>query len=199
MFPHDRKVLDTWHWLGFGMISVDGIRSLAPLPDCNWTGQIRRAEMHDLEHVLALSDDLWHFMQTSPTFLLSPRRDRSYYEEWLQNPEKLVWLAYEQGAPVAFLQLGPADPDVCTIIQDESTTSIYAAFTKENVRGTGITTALLGHALRTARESGYTRCAVSFEPMNTVASRFWLRHFNPACYSVFRHIDERVIPTKVVF
>lgn len=28
--------------------------------------------------------------------------------------------------------------------------------------------------------------------MNTVATRFWLKYFKPACYSVFRHIDERV-------
>jgi len=41
LFPHDPKVMHTWHWLGFGMISVDGIHGIDPLPGCDWTGSIR--------------------------------------------------------------------------------------------------------------------------------------------------------------
>lgn len=192
LFPHDSNLINTWHWLGFGMISVDGIRGLDPLPDSNWRGSIYRAGIQDIEAVLALSEGLSQYMRQSPIFLLSHQRDRSYYQEWLQNPEKVVWLADHLGEPVAFLQAGPADTDVCTIIQDMQTTSIYAAFTQEAARGTGISSALLAQAVDFAKESGYSRCAVSFEPMNTAATRFWFKHFSPACYSLFRHIDERI-------
>jgi predicted GNAT family acetyltransferase len=90
------------------------------------------------------------------------------------------------------MRLGPADEDVCTIIYDEKTTSIYAAFTKEKVRSEGIATALLDHALKSARESGYERCAVPFEPMNLLGTRFWLKYFKPVCYSLLRIVDDRV-------
>ena len=90
------------------------------------------------------------------------------------------------------MRLGSADDDVCTIIYDEKTTSIYAAFTQEKIRGAGIATALLNHALQWARASGYERCAVSFEPMNLLGTRFWLKYFKPVCFSVVRHIDDRL-------
>ena len=111
----------------------------------------------------------------------------------VQNPEKIVWLAYLKEEPVAFMRLGPADNDVCTIIVDEKTTSIYAAFTKEKVRKEGFASALLDHALKSARLSGYERCAVPFEPMNLLGTRFWLKYFKPVCFSVARYIDTRVI------
>jgi GNAT superfamily N-acetyltransferase len=132
-------------------------------------------------------------MKGSPVFLLTEKRNRSYYEEWLGNPDKVVWLAYSKDEPLAFMMLGPADQDVCTIIINEKTTSIYAAFTKEKARNAGVATAVLDHALKSARESGYERCAVSFEPMNLLGTRFWLKYFKPVCFSVVRYIDERVI------
>ena len=91
------------------------------------------------------------------------------------------------------MRLGPADNDVCTIIVDEETTSIYSAFTKEKARRGGIATALLDHALKSARDSGCERCAVSFEPMNLLGARFWLKYFKPVCLSVVRHIDNRLV------
>jgi hypothetical protein len=33
---------------------------------------------------------------------------------------------------------------------------------------------------------------VDFEPMNVVAARFWLRHFQPVSCAVMRHVDERI-------
>jgi hypothetical protein len=33
---------------------------------------------------------------------------------------------------------------------------------------------------------------VSFEPMNLLGTRFWLKYFKPVCFSVVRHIDDRL-------
>jgi len=192
LFPNDVNALRAWHWMSFGMISVDAIRGLDSIQGCDVDVYIRRAELQDLEQVMELHEALWQYMKGTPVFLLTEKRDRSYYEEWLRNPEQVVWLAYWNEEPVAFLRLGPADDDVCTIIYDEKTTSIYAAFTKEEVRREGIATALLNHALKSARASGYKRCAVPFEPMNLSGTRFWLKYFNPVCFSVLRHIDDRL-------
>jgi GNAT superfamily N-acetyltransferase len=190
LFPNDVAALRAWHWLGFGMISVDGLRGLDSIPGCDPRVHIRRAALQDLEQVMELQDALWQYMKGSPIFLLSQKKDQSYYEEWLQNPDKVVWLAYRNDEPAAFIRLGPADDDVCTIIYDEKTTSIYAAFTKEGARAEGIATAVLDHAMRSARLAGYERCAVSFEPMNLLGTRFWLKYFKPVCFSVLRYIDD---------
>lgn len=192
LFPNDLEALKAWHWMGFGMISVDAIRGLDPIGDYDLDVHIQRAEIQDLKQVMDLHEALWQYLKGTPVFLLSEKRDQNYYQEWLQNPNKAVWLAYWNDEPVAILRLGPADEEVCTIIYDEKTTSIYAAFTKEKVRGEGIGTALLDHALKAARASGYERCAVPFEPMNLIGTRFWLKYFNPVCYSIVRHIDDRL-------
>jgi GNAT superfamily N-acetyltransferase len=102
-----------------------------------------------------------------------------------------VWLADHQGEAVAYMRLGPASEDACTIIRDDKTCSITGAFTSEKARGRGIATALLDRSLRWARAQAYERCAVDFEPMNPLATRFWLRHFEPVCYTLVRHVDER--------
>jgi ribosomal protein S18 acetylase RimI-like enzyme len=192
LLPNDVNALMAWHWMGFGMISIDAIRGLDSIPSYDENVQIRRAELQELEQVIELHEALWQYAKGTPIFLLSEKKDRSYYEEWLRNPDKVTWLAYWKEEPVAFMRLGPADTDACTIIFDEKTTSIYSAFTKKKVRREGIATALLDHALKSARASGYERCAVNFEPMNLIGARFWLKYFNPICFSVVRHIDQRV-------
>jgi len=193
LFPNDMDALRAWHWMGFGMISIDAICGLDTLQGYDTNVHIRRAELRNIGPVMELHEELWQYMKGSPIFLLTEKRGQSYYEEWLRNSDEVVWLAYWNEEPVAFMRLGPADDDVCTIIVDKKTTSIYAAFTMEKVRNEGIATALLDHALKSARASGYERCAVSFEPMNLIGTRFWLKHFKAVCYSIFRHIDERVI------
>ena len=192
LFPNDTHALCAWNWMGFGMIAVDGLRNLAPVQGGDGNVDIRRAGLQDLDQVMELHEALRRYMKESPVFLPTEKRDRNYYEEWLQNLDKVVWLAYSKGEPVAFMRLGPADDDVCTIIVDEKTTSIYSAFTKAEARRGSIATALLDHALKSARDSGYERCAVSFEPMNLLGTRFWLKYFKPVCLSVVRHIDNRL-------
>lgn len=195
LFSNNVQGLKVWYWMNFGMISVDASRGLDALQ-----GQsdvyIRRADMRDIELVMELHEALRQYMQGTPVYLLTDKKDRSYYAEWLQNPGKVVWLAFRHDEPVAFMRMGPADDDACTIIYDEKTTSIYAAYTIEKARSEGIATALLDHALEAALTSGYERCAVSFEPMNLLGTRFWLKYFNPVCFSVVRRIDDRITQSR---
>ena len=192
IFPNDLQALQYWNWVGFGMFAVDALRAVDSIPVGDTGVYIRRADLQDIEQVMALQDELWEYIKGPPIFILNERYDRKYYEEWLQNPEKVVWLACSQGEPLAFMRMGPAAEDVCAIIVDEKTTSIYAAFTRQQARREGIATALLAHALKFARDCGYERCAVPFEPMNPLGSRFWLRYFQPVCYSFLRNIDDRL-------
>lgn len=193
VLPNDGDGIRAWHWLGFGMIAADAVRDLRRAPGGNANVDIRRAGPQDLAQVIALSEALEQHLTGAPTFLVATgKRERDDYEEWLCNPARALWLAFRGAEAVAFIALGPASEEACTIIVDEKTSSISGAFTREEVRGMGIATALLNRSLQWARGQGYARCHVDFEPMNPWATRFWLRHFQPVSYTLARQIDPRV-------
>lgn len=188
-FPTDRVAIDCWQWLGFGMIAVDAVRGLRPVPARQGEADIRLAGPEEIDSVVALSDALYRHTASSPTFVVGDDEpQRAHYREWLQDPRRAIWLAHQGTRAVALLKIGPANDDACTIIGDEGTASITAAFAAQDIRGKGITTGLLNRSLDWARAHGYTRCAVDFEPMNHWARRFWLQHFEPVCYTFIRHI-----------
>jgi GNAT superfamily N-acetyltransferase len=191
LLANDQEGHQAWHWLGFGMIAADGVRDLEPAQGPETDMEIRRAGSQDVEQVMALNEALARYLAASPTFLAdTEQRDRAYYQAWLQDPEKAIWLADDGCKAVAYLGLGPASEDASTIIRDEKTASIFGAFAEEQARGQGLATALLNRSLAWAHAAGYSRCAVDFEPMNPLASRFWLRHFEPVCYTLVRSVDE---------
>ena len=192
LLANDRDGIDAWNWLGFGMAAADAIRDLRPAPGPDSDVDVRRAALQDLEQVLALAAALHHHMVSPPVFLPKEEKDdRAHYQQELQDPARAFWLACDGTEAVAYLELGPASRDASTIIVDEKTASITGAFTRKQARGRGIGTALLNRALEWARAQGYERCAADFEPMNTLAARFWLRYFQPICYTLVRHIDRQ--------
>ncbi|MBI4790515.1 MAG: GNAT family N-acetyltransferase [Chloroflexi bacterium] len=189
LFANRHYDLECWQWLGFGPIAADAIRGLNSIQGSHCQVEIKQASLRDIEAVMALDDALRRHIASSPIFLTNDKRpERIYYEDWLQNPQKAIWLGCLGDAPIAFLRIGPANTDACTIIYADKTASITGAFTQVDVRGAGIATALLNHALEWARAQGYERCAVDFEPMNYWARRFWLRYFEPVCYTFIRHV-----------
>ena len=187
---NDSDCMSVFHWLGFGMIAADAVRGLEPIAGVTGDGRVRRGGLGDIEAAMALSEALEQHMASAPTFLAHDEpRDRQHYEAWLANPANALWLACHGAEAVAFMTLGPASTDACTIIQDDKTASIVAAFASESVRGQGIAAALLNWALEWARGEGYERCAVDFEPMNPWAAHFWLKHFQAVGYTLVRYVD----------
>jgi hypothetical protein len=81
LFPNDVEALRAWHWLGFGMLAVDALRSMDSIPGTDGNVHIRRAELQDIQQVMELHEALWQYEKGTPIFLLTPKRDRSYYEE----------------------------------------------------------------------------------------------------------------------
>jgi len=201
LLAHDHDAIDAWYWLGFGLTTVDAIRDLTPVQETGTDIVIRRAGLEDIEQAMALSQALEQHLVAAPIFVieehappLSPPTlgGMKGGEQWLANSAHALWLAYRGGEVVACMGLEPSNPKACYIIRDEKTISITSAFTRESERNNGIATALLNHSLNWARSAGYQRCAVDFEPQNIPAARFWLRHFQPICYSLIRHVDERI-------
>jgi GNAT superfamily N-acetyltransferase len=176
------------------MTAVDSLRGLHPLEPVGIQVDIQRAGPKDVPKIMELDEGLRLHVKGSPDFFITEKHSEEHFREWMADPARAIWLAYVDGEPVAFVQVGPASDDACTIIVDDKTTSLYGAFTREAMRGRDIATALLDRVLSAARSQGYERCAVDFEPMNLVSARFWRRHgFVPVCVSLLRYIDERVL------
>ncbi len=193
LLAHDQEGLEGWHWLSFGMHAVDAVRDLSAVPSGAADVLIRRADPDDMEVVAALDEGLWRHLAAAPALVAFagwPERPR--HEGWMRDPGRVCWLASLDGEPVACMVIGPAHEEACTIIQDPKTSSITGAFTRKEARGHGVATALLNRCLEWSRSEGYERCAVDFEPMNVLATRFWNRYFEPVCYSVMRQVDERL-------
>lgn len=193
VFADDRRAIDGWFRQGFGMMAVDAIRDLT-VPNGHTTDiDVRGADRRDLGVMTAFSSELQKHLASAPTFLVNESTPtRSYVENLLQDASRPHWIAFHDGAPAGYLGLGPANPSACRVIRDDKTASVVGAFTARDARGTGVGTALLNHALAWAASVCYERCAVDFEPQNRSGARFWLRHFEPICYSLIRHVAPRV-------
>jgi GNAT superfamily N-acetyltransferase len=189
---HERDTLETWHWLGFGLCAADAVRDLTPVPGAAANVEIRRARLEDAETMATLDLALHQHIAAAPTFLFDEEEgdELAYHQKWLADPANALWLAYNGAEAVACMGQGPASPEACDLIADEGTTSIVIAYTQPQARGQGIALALLNQVLAWGQAEGYERCAVDFEPMNTLAARFWPRHFQLVCLYQARYVGE---------
>jgi GNAT superfamily N-acetyltransferase len=194
LMAHDQEAIEGWQWLGFGLVAVDGVRDLAPVPGSPTDLDVRQAGLQDAAEVAALGRALEQHMAGPPVFLIHDAMD---YGAWLQQPDHAAWLAYLNGEAVGCLGLALGHATGCEIVQDEKTAGVTFAYTRQNALCRGINTALLSRALAWARVRGYQRCAADWEPMNPPANRFWTGRFTPVCYSLMRWIDERMVARGV--
>ena len=188
-----QDVLDAFFWLGFGMICVDAMRDLRPVNGRLAQIEIRRAGSADSNAVLEFAGGIQRHMAEAPMFIpLTDPVDMETIDKRLADPAQAIFLAFRDNEPVAYIHIQPASTSAAYVILDAKTASIRGAFARESYRGKGITTVLLSRAIKWARSAGYERCSVDFESQNIPGHRFWQKHFQPVCYSVIRHIDERM-------
>jgi GNAT superfamily N-acetyltransferase len=195
LLAHEREVMNAWFSLGFGMVGVDAVRDVSPIEGGKTEVEIRRAGLEDIDIVLALRVALGRHLAEAPIFIpLITQRGRKFYEEWLPDSANALWLAYRDSDVVAFMELTPSSRlGVLMPVHNETTVTITGAFTKEDLRQSGMGTALLNHSLEWARSAGYKNCAAEFESANIIGYSFWHDSgFEPVCYSLVRHIDERI-------
>jgi GNAT superfamily N-acetyltransferase len=191
-FAHDREAIEAWFSSGFGMVVVDALRDLSPAQGSKVEVEIRRASIVDREVVKSLELDLHRHLAAAPTFLpLILDHGRTSREEWLADAKNALWLAYLDGEAIGFMCIEPSRQEGLPI-SDDVTASITGAFIRQSLRNGGVGTTLLNQVLEWARSNGYQKCAVDFESANIRGAGFWLKHFQPVCYSLARRVDERI-------
>lgn len=200
-YAHDTVLKSLLFDLSFGLLVID---ALAPL---NTPGTrkkaslvVREATDQDLPVIRWLDHALEDHLSTTPVFLhVGPNEatDDDLREEYLGSGVK-TFLAEEGDPPEvvggirAMLHKGPG----CASLQGEGTLGINFAFTQPSVREKGVAGELLGHLMAWGREHQMRRCAVDFESQNLSAKKFWMKVFDPICYSCIRKVDERTTTPK---
>lgn len=194
-FAGDDVITAALFRLGHGIAVIDAMRGVDPVRRNSSAVTVRRAGPADRATWHRLREGLVDHLAGSPAFMHVPgHKPDDYYQRWLGDPGHAVWLAELGGELAGYMQISRLDEEV--VVTDEHTAGIQGAFTVPHLRSGGIATALLDRCLAWARENGFDRCAVDFEGENVLGRRFWLRHFEPVCYSVVRHLDPRVAATS---
>jgi len=188
LLTHDHATEKVWFWNGFGLTVVDAIRPMCPL-DVSFTTDllIREATPADVEALAELDAEHWTHYVRSPVFM-TPRVGKNAAEnvEFLSRPKNSVWLALDGDVPVGFIRYEGYEFDSAAILESEDGVTITGAYVRPAYRGRKAAVALLDAALRGYRSRGLKYCAVNFESFNPEATTFWMKYFEPVCFSVLR-------------
>lgn len=193
---HDTDTQAAMARLGFGHYVVDLVGTLdplvgGPLPD---GVTVRRAEAADAVAVADLEAGLLRHLQASPIFLRAGAvPSPEVVRRTLADPDVATIIAERDGRAVCFARIGPCASDVAMLVRDASTASVTRAFTREELRGSGIATHVLDACITWARDAGYARWAVDHESANREAGRFWSRHATPAAISMSRRLPPGLV------
>lgn len=196
-FPQETALQEFLYAQGFGMLVIDAIRDMDPILTNALPPKftLRPLTISDYPKIVSLEQKLELSLQNSPIFLYSPPSPPSSgsppFEEYC-NDSRCTFVIETQGHIVAAIRgiLGHCN---VALLSSPSTLAINFAYTDPQYRGLGLGTHLINAILDYGRRSHMARCTVDFESANMVASRFWLRYFEPLCFSAIRKIDNRIV------
>ncbi|MDP1420725.1 GNAT family N-acetyltransferase [Peribacillus simplex] len=107
---------------------------------------IQKATLHELESLAELFDLYRVFYEQAS----DPGRAREFLRERLTNGESVVFMAFDEGNPIGFVQLYPSFSSVSMM----RSWVLNDLFVKESARKKGFGEELLNAAITFARETG---------------------------------------------
>jgi len=191
---HNKDIVDALFMNGYGMLVIDAVRKPTTIENCLVNAKVRKASSKDVINIENLIKEHKEYMAKAPICLNTDGGETSgNIEEWLVDDEITLWVAEYDGEIVGIMKTVINGENACTIVQDKDTVSIHIAHITDKARGLGIGKVLLDQMNEWTISNGYKRISVDFESMNMSARRFWLKHFEPVCYSLIRYFDDRVV------
>lgn len=126
---------------------------------------IQKATLHELESLTELFDLYRVFYEQTS----DPGRAREFLRERLTNGESVVFMAFDEGNPIGFVQLYPSFSSVSMM----RSWVLNDLFVKESARKKGFGEELLNAAIAFARESGAKGVALETGKDNVKAQRLY--------------------------
>ncbi len=199
LLASDSQATETWFWNGFGMTVVDAVRATHPLnPGAETAAAIppgfvlRKAAPEDAECLAVLESEHTHHYEQSPVFMVpfSPI-DAGEFRRYLAQPDKHAWLVLNGKEPAGYIRFEAKSDGAAEIVTGPGSTACTAAYVRTAYRGRGLSSALLEASQAYFSSQGFHCCSVDFESFNPEAAAFWMRYFEPACFSLVR------VPEKI--
>lgn len=190
LLAHDRQAEKVWFWNGFGLTVVDAIRSTHPLEGV-LPGDIcvRKAALDDVEALQVMELEHWQHYRQPPILMEAYHpADADTLTHFISEPQNSIWLARDANDYMGYLRFDANMSDAVAAAPDRIANT--GAYIRPQYRGRNAATAMLDAALRDYADQDYRRCSVDFESFNPEAVSFWLRYFEPVCFSLIR-IPER--------
>ncbi|MEY8191635.1 GNAT family N-acetyltransferase [Peribacillus simplex] len=126
---------------------------------------IQKATLHELESLTELFDLYRVFYEQAS----DPGRAREFLRERLTNGESVVFMAYDEGNPIGFVQLYPSFSSVSIM----RSWVLNDLFVKESARKKGFGEELLNAAIMFAREAGAKGVSLETGKDNVNAQRLY--------------------------
>ena len=197
-YARDKVMTELLFSLGFGLVGVDAVRGVDPLPKTNTDVRIREAGGDDIGDVMRLGEKSREFYLEAPTFLARAAQDRQHYQRLLDDDSVAIFLAYHEGELVGLMDINDhGTDDICQLV-DAGTATIdsIGPYILPEHRGRGIGASLLQKAIEWCRGRNLERVAVDFESANPYASGFWPKHFRPILHSVRRRANQDICGSR---
>ena len=100
---HD-LVQETISWLGFGKYVMDGIMNAETFSlkqdKINTDYNIRIGTPKDTYFLSPLGLELEQYLARAPIFLHKETTDIQYYKRWIESPDHVFWLAFDDKTPI---------------------------------------------------------------------------------------------------
>ncbi len=186
-----------WFWNGFGLLVVDAVRTLDPLPARPVSELvIKKAGLEDTGSVLILEIEHWQHYLKAPIFM-NPHGAITVEEiqPFIGTENNAYFLAEYDGKPAGMMKFEPRSSGATDLADTQTTIAVTGAYVRPEFRGLGTAPALLNFAFAYYAEQGRQYCSVDFESFNPEAAAFWMKHFEPIRYSVFRVPESSLRPS----
>ena len=186
----DEALMDPWLRLAFGVQFVWAARETAAMRPVEADVRIRAGTANDLDLVAKLDRALHEHQAGPPSFsgvaIPSEEEFRADWSDLWDDPEVYThFVAERAGMPVGHLVLYRR-PTGDLRVPDDNIDLSHAA-TLPTARRSGVSLALIGHALTWAHEHGFSSMTTDWRSVNLLSSRHWPRRgFRPTFYRLYR-------------
>jgi GNAT superfamily N-acetyltransferase len=201
----DAATTSALYQLGFGAVVTERLRGLSDVAVPSALHASHRASLErveslaphaTLEPLAALAARHAAYYRRSPVFVIKDDSHASALAELEAHraADDGLFVIADAGEPQAYLIVGPcAGVTEGRLLGGTATAQVRSAYTAPEARGRGFATALLQHAVRWARASGFERVLVEHESANLPAVAFWGRHFDAYLRVSMRSVDGRLV------
>lgn len=199
LYAHDREVLTSFFYNGFGGRTADGIMRLSGADASRSAGDdaadgmdgLRFAPFEDPALVYPLEALLTRHMGASPCYMAPRLEPLEAYVARRRAQGMRYYGAFDGTRLVGFCSAcGQGE----TLVHDvPGYTHLCGTYMLPAYRGGGRMAALLRRVIHWERALGAVYLGVDYESLNPTAQHFWPKHFAPYTCGVVRRQDERML------